>query len=342
MKPAIDMHNHWYPDALVEALRARNTPPHIDRDADGKDVLHYPGMSSGVRPGYTDLDKRVEGMDRYGVEALVLSLGNRMLNALQSAPAEISGPLTRINNDGLSEACQRYPGRFYGLGFLPYADMDAAVAELDRAMRLDGIIGVTVPGNAFLSLERAERFRPLFAAGDRLGAHFLVHDCYRFEDFADPPETPADSFALREETLETQGALSQIMVTLCMSDILDDYPNLSVQVHNLGGNLPLEISRMDHLHLFKGKPDPLPSTRCRRVHVDCNSYGADALELGVKLYGADRIMFGTDGSDFGTQWSFDAIRDARITDEERDLILNGTARTIIDRAKAAKDAVTAA
>ena len=37
-------------------------------------------------------------------------------------------------------------------------------------------------------------------------------------------------------------------------------------------------------------------------------------KLGVALYGADRIMFGTDGSDFGAEWSNRAIEEARIED----------------------------
>ena len=65
--------------------------------------------------------------------------------------------------------------------------------------------------------------------------------------------------------------------------------------------------------------------------VDCNSPGAHAIELGGALYGADRIMFGTDGSDFGADWSNRAIEEARIEDWEIQAILEGTAAMLLAR-----------
>src|SRR6185295_1305328 len=64
----IDMHVHWFPDTLVEALRARTTYPYVDRGDDGRDVLHYPRMSQPIARGYTSLERRCESMDRYGVK----------------------------------------------------------------------------------------------------------------------------------------------------------------------------------------------------------------------------------------------------------------------------------
>jgi hypothetical protein len=46
-------------------------------------------------------------------------------------------------------------------------------------------------------------------------------------------------------------------------------------VHNLGGNIPYEIERMDHRCLLDTPEEKLPSSRFRRskVYVDCNSFG---------------------------------------------------------------------
>ena len=86
---------------------------------------------------------------------------------------------------------------------------------------------------------------------------------------------------------------------------------------------------MDHMFLFRGTGDSLPSARCTRTLFDCNSLGAQAIELGVALYGADRIMFGTDGSAFGAEWSTRAIEEARIEDWEKQAILEGTAAALL-------------
>jgi predicted TIM-barrel fold metal-dependent hydrolase len=86
---------------------------------------------------------------------------------------------------------------------------------------------------------------------------------------------------------------------------------------------------MDHLALFTKSRDELPSRRYRRTFVDCNSFAAPAIELAVQLYGADRMMMGTDGTDFGTEWSLKAINQARIAPSEKQAILSDTAASLL-------------
>jgi predicted TIM-barrel fold metal-dependent hydrolase len=49
----------------------------------------------------------------------------------------------------------------------------------------------------------------------------------------------------------------------------------------------------------------------------------------VDLYGANRIVCGTDGSEFGCDWTLKALRDARISDDERQKILYGNAASLL-------------
>jgi len=327
---AIDMHSHWYPQSLVDALQARSALPYVRPGDDGRHFVHYPGAKAPVWRGYTDMAARMDSMAAHGVEAHLVSLGNRMLNALLSAGAEEAVPLCRIFNDDASAECRRHPGRLYALAMLPYENIPAAVEEFERAMTLPGIIGASLPGNGFLDSGRARRFLPVLEAAQRRGgAHFLVHHGHLFEEFANLPPAPPDNAGPRASTLETQSSLSAITVTLNMTDLLDPFPDVTIQIHNLGGNLPMEISRMDHMFLFRGTGDALPSARCTRTLFDCNSLGAQAIELGVALYGAERIMFGTDGSDFGAEWSNRAIAEARIEDWEKAAIRDGTAAKIL-------------
>jgi hypothetical protein len=51
----------------------------------------------------------------------------------------------------------------------------------------------------------------------------------------------------------------------------------------------------------------------------------------VSLYGAERIVCGTDGSEFGVDWTRKALADARIGEEERELILHRNAAAMIER-----------
>jgi hypothetical protein len=59
----------------------------------------------------------------------------------------------------------------------------------------------------------------------------------------------------------------------------------------------------------------------------------------VRLYGAERIVCGTDGSAFGVDWTRKALDDAEIGAEAREAILHRNAAALM--ARVAKDAVGA-
>jgi predicted TIM-barrel fold metal-dependent hydrolase len=140
-----------------------------------------------------------------------------------------------------------------------------------------------------------------------------------------------DNARRRNGTLDMQASLSSVMVTLCLTDYLASYPDAKIHVHNLGGNIPYEIERMDHRSLLDTPKEELPSARVRRskVYVDCNSFGPGAIEAAVRLYGADRIVCGTDGTEFGCEWTSKALAEAQIGEEAREKILHGNAAAML-------------
>src|ERR1700683_5374075 len=96
---------------------------------------------------------------------------------------------------------------------------------------------------------------------------------------------------------------------------------------------------MDHRPLLDTPYEELPSTRFRRaaaVYVDCNSFGAHSIEAAVRLYGAERIVCGTDGTEFGCDWTRKALAEADIGDDARDQILHRNAAALLARAKPAQ------
>jgi predicted TIM-barrel fold metal-dependent hydrolase len=314
----IDMHAHWFPKALNDALRERTSPPMIPAGAPD-------------RPCDT-ADSRVAEMDQHGFTRGVLSLSP--VGGFDSLPVAEARPLCRAFNDATAAACKAYPGRYSGFAMLPTADVNAMLDELERALALPGIVGAVLPGDGFLSLRRAERFRPVFEAANARNALFLVHH----GPIADDPEPyrpdMSDNPTARRGTLEMQSHLSSNMITFCMTDFLDDYPNVTVISHNLGGNIPFEIERMDHRYMMDRPEEELPSKRIRaaRLLVDCNSFGPRAIEMAVAVYGADKIVCGTDGTTFGMDWTNRAVAEARISDADKQAILDGNAQAAIARA----------
>jgi predicted TIM-barrel fold metal-dependent hydrolase len=56
----------------------------------------------------------------------------------------------------------------------------------------------------------------------------------------------------------------------------------------------------------------------------------------VRLYGAERIVCGTDGTEFGCDWTRKALAEADIGEEAREQILRGNAAAMIARVSAAR------
>ncbi len=329
----IDMHAHWKPGELVDALRARSREPRIVRNEDGIEVLKSGRM--GEEPldkAFDEVDAHLARMDRQGVEMSVLSLLGSFC-WIEAQPPEVAVPLCQRVNDGFSAICQKHPGRFAAYAALPLTDMSAAAAELERALALPGMIGAQLPGNYFLTHKDAEAVRPLLEVANRHHAALLIHHGPRPGDMFPKVTGDTDNARRRNGTLDMQASLSSVMVTLSLTELLEPYPNLSVQVHNLGGNIPFEIERMDHRCLLDTPSEELPSSRFRKskVYVDCNSFGPRAIEAAVALYGADRIVCGTDGSAFGVDWTRKALADAQIGQEARQQILHGNAAAIMTR-----------
>ena len=334
----IDMHAHWRPAEIADALRARAREPRILHNDDGVEVLKAPRMGeTPLAEAFDDLEFHLARMDRQGVETSVLSLLGSFC-WIEAQPPEVAGPLCRTVNDGLSAICRKHPGRFVAFAALPLTDMSASVAELERALRLPGIIGTQIPGNYFLTRKDADAIRPLLDAANRERAVLFVHHGPRPGDAFPKVGAETDNARRRNGTLDMQASLSSVMVTLCLTDTLADYPDVTVVVHNLGGNIPYEVERMDHRCLLDTPQEELPSARFRKakVYVDCNSFGPRSIEAAVRLYGAERIVCGTDGTEFGCDWTRKALAEAEIGDEARERILRGNAAAIIARAAAAQ------
>jgi predicted TIM-barrel fold metal-dependent hydrolase len=330
----IDMHAHWRPAEVADALRARTREPRIARNQDGVEVLKSGRMGEEpIAKAFDDVDFHLARMDRQGVETSVLSLLGSFC-WIEAQPPEVSGPLCRRVNDGLAAICRKHPGRFAAFAALPLTDMSAAAAEFERALELPGVIGAQIPGNGFLTRKDAEAMRPLLEVANRRRAVLFVHHGPRPGDAFPKIAGDTDNARRRNGTLDMQASLSSVMVTLCLTDCLAAYPDATVVVHNLGGNIPYEVERMDHRCLLDTPDEELPSSRFRkaRVYVDCNSFGPRAIEAAVALYGAERIVCGTDGTEFGCDWTKKALAEARIGDEAREQILHRNAAAMLARA----------
>src|SRR5437660_12030600 len=101
---------------------------------------------------------------------------------------------------------------------------DKAAAELSRVRRDLRLRGAILPGNFFLTLERASTLRPLFAAADEVGSLFMIHPGLAPGEL--PPQRSPEPSLYRTSGVELQASIAQMGITLMFGDLLDNFPNI--------------------------------------------------------------------------------------------------------------------
>jgi aminocarboxymuconate-semialdehyde decarboxylase len=322
----IDMHSHYY-GGLVDHLRKRQMRPYISVDADGRDVLNAMTASTVMSAGYASLPARAAYLASTGITRQLMTFPGAL--GIDVMRVTEVGHVIAAFNDHLSEICRGSGGRFLGLAGLPLADIHAAARELRRARRELGLLGAILPGNFFLTIEHVEQLRPVLAAANDVGALLMIHPGLAPDE--SPPAPLPEPSVYRTSGLALQASISQMGITLLFSDLLESYRNIAFHLVNLGGTLPFVLERLEALADSRHPHQLFPRDRLRALYYDCASLGPRALELAVKVVGADRIMLGTDYPIFQSQSVLDTVRQAQIADAERALVLDETAHSMIAR-----------
>ncbi len=317
----VDLHAHLLPAALADALRVRTAAPRIDGAR-----LVMPVGALDYASAYEDPAGRLAAMDAAGVDRQLLSLPG--LFGIDSLPTDQSAPLTRAFNEGMAEIAAAHSDRFGWLASLPLADPGAALAELARAMD-DGALGVILPCGAMTSVARAHAAAGaiLHMLDRRGGGHVFIHPG-RAPAQPEPPPDPYPDLAHARRQIDIQTEIAEAAVTLLYSDLLDDYPSVTVQVANLGGVLPMVSERISEVIAGRGLDAPDMDLRGRRMVFDVASMGPRAIEIAVGVFGADAIVLGTDQPIFGLTERLGAIAAAGIGADARQAILTGGARLL--------------
>ena len=291
----IDTHSHYYGEALFHRLAMRNGVPRVVVEA-GQRFMVTPTSRFALRGGFVDLTDRLAWMDQQGIDHQLMTFPGAL--GPEVLPAAEAIVITRDVNDELAGVVRAHPARFSALAGLPMADVDACILELERAMG-QGLRGAILPANYFLSIAGMAVLDPLFAAADRLGAHLMVHPGQRHDESLEPRTWP-DLTMHRASTIELHGVITHALLTLIHSGALQRFPRIGWQVVNLGGQFPFVVERMDHIVATRDPAAPRPSALLGSIVFDCASLGPRALEMAVKVFGAERVMFGTDYPIFAT------------------------------------------
>jgi predicted TIM-barrel fold metal-dependent hydrolase len=329
----IDIFNHFMPKPYLDRLGAV-IPGHVALTA-------FPRLKT-----LWDVDARLSLLDEFDGLQQVLSLANPPLELI--APPEQTPALARLANDALAELCSRHPDRFPAfIASLPMNNIEASLAEIDRAVTGLGARGVQVFTNVAGRPLSEPEFRPIF---QQMAAHDLpvwVHPMRgaNFPDYAGEQASEAEiwfSFGWPYET-------TACMTRLIYSGLFDELPDLKVICHHMGGMIPYFAGRINlgFRQIFFGTPERNPNAeeaglKHRPMDYFKMLYADTALNGDVAATRCGHAFFGTSSCLFATDAPFDAeqgrglirntikaIEALPITAGRREMIFAGNARALL-------------
>jgi aminocarboxymuconate-semialdehyde decarboxylase len=323
----IDIHTHYYPESFFQKIRELPGEFTFDKDPTGRTIIKYRGARFfGIQPPMTDVGKRIEDMDRVGIDVEVISLSTPNVFF---ADAEHQPEIARMVNDAYADLAARQPKRFKGFASIPMDAPDAALKELHRAindLKLNGVILLSnIRGRALT----APVYRPFFEEANRMKLCILLH-----------PMLPSDTEPFREYVLgpiigfpfDTTLAVAR----MCYDGLLRDFPDIRWIIAHIGGGVPYLMERMDNgfrdFAECRVKIDQLPSTYLKRLYYDTVTFSPYTLHMARDMIGTDHMLMGSDYPHLlgSIERSVSSIEALNIPQHEKQRIFENNAMSILN------------
>jgi aminocarboxymuconate-semialdehyde decarboxylase len=324
-----DLHTHYYPTAYFERIERGGGDFSFGTSPTGQRIIRYRNARFfGITAPMTDVAKRLEDMDRFGIDVEVLSLSTPNVFFVEGkAQAEVA----RMVNDAYADLGAKHPGRFLGLASIPMDDPDAALRELERALdelRMQGVVLLSnIRGRALAD----PVYRPFLEEADRRRLCVFVH-----------PMIPVAAEAFTEYVLgpivgfpfDTTVAIAK----LCYAGVFRQLPNIRWLVAHAGGAVPYLMERLDSgwrdFAECRVNIDEPPSVYLKRLYYDTVTFSPHNLRLLREQVGADHMVMGSDYPHLlgSIEKAVSSIEAMDFTAREKERVFSGTALEIMNNA----------
>jgi 6-methylsalicylate decarboxylase len=312
MSFTVDLHHHVIPDFYWDAS-----------NEDGN-------AAGGINPPPWSLDGAIAYLDEAGIDVAVASISTPGVHFGDDAAAR---KLARQVNEYLADVKRNRPDRFGGFAILPLPDIEGALEQVEYALDVLELDGVSVMTNAGGSYLGDSRFDPIFAELQRRAAVVFVHPTAS-------PDPIAHTLGLPDTLLDYPVDTSRAIAKLHFSNTLARTPDVKYVFVHAGGTIPFVASRfaiVDEMDVIPGAQErgafaeALP-----RLYWDtASAFGDPVLHMLRSVTGIENVVLGTD-----YPYPRDAIsigglhqlqNTAELDDDERRGVLGGSAARLIPR-----------
>jgi 6-methylsalicylate decarboxylase len=268
LTPAIDIHQHLWPEPLLSELSRRREPPWLDRHATGWVLRLHGEPETPIDLADHDPERRAALVASDGLERALVAPSVPL--GIESLPPGEAEPLLEAYHAGVAAL----PTAFGAWAAIGLAEPDPAA--LDRLLD-GGFAGACVSAGALAGPAGFDRLGPVLETLERRDAPLLVHP----GPASAAAHMPAWWPALTDYVAEMQTAWHAFPLWGRPA-----HPKLRVCFAMLAGLAPLHRERL----VARGGAavsDP-------GVFLDVSSYGVRAVDAVLREVGVDRLVHGSD------------------------------------------------
>jgi predicted TIM-barrel fold metal-dependent hydrolase len=266
---AVDFHQHFWPEAFIEALDRRASPPRL-RGSVLELVGHAP---SEVDLEAHSLGTRLGLLDRDEIEIAVVSLSPAL--GIDDLPGEEAAELVGSYEDGILEVSAAAAGR---------------IVPLSTRVRPEGFAGVCLAATALADLDRVSETLDALEREKKL---LFVHP----GPAAETRSRPTWWAEIVDYTAQMQSAYAG-----WLGEGTRRWPDLRVIFAILAGGWAFQLERLG------SRGVEARETLRENMFFDTSSYGRRALELCLATFGVGQIVYGSDVPVIDSRPTLDAVR----------------------------------
>jgi predicted TIM-barrel fold metal-dependent hydrolase len=276
----IDIHQHLWPQPLIELLRRRTRPPRLEGGGDRPLLVLEREPGGPVDLAAHDPQRRLAALDAAGIDRALLSLSTPL--GIEALPAAESAELIAAFHDGIADVVAGSGGRLGAWAAAPLAADDAGAATVASALDR-GFAGAILPSEALASPQALERLAPVLDLLEQRGAPAFVH----------PGPAPGSAVYAGDgmpgwwPNLGAYPGLSIRAFFAWRALAAGRWPRLRICFAILGGAAPFLEERW---RVFSGETRAIDPN----LYLETASAGRLALECTMATYGIEQIVFGTD------------------------------------------------
>ena len=240
----VDVHTH-----LMVPESADMTRPHLKPEDEPRTLFSSPVTKELnnefyrlARDKYTDPDARLADMDAMGIDVQLVAL--TPFHYFYWADSDLAPKVAAMQNQRIAEVVAHTPSRFVGVGTLPMAHPDAAVAEARSVAEL-GFPAVEIGADVNGDDLDDPRFEPIWSALEELGLVVILHPAGFTE-----ARRLTDYYLVNVIGMPLSTTLA--VTRMILGGVFERHPGLRMVLIHGGGYLAYYPARVDHA--FRHRP----------------------------------------------------------------------------------------